>query len=166
MDKKIIEEKRIQVFPHPSSLVYLAATESGEIGPTCTRAIDVFAALIAHATLDNEKIFARGEWNMMADSCNGLMMIPSMSAGSQITANIHDSQALDGVGEKWFGDGEGKSKTNQLVKKLEALDDLHAWAVSWTIHFFWQRHENINATRDDWWTLEFRRKLASKSEVE
>jgi hypothetical protein len=145
------------VYPEPEDVAVLGADVEGEAGPTLNAALGVFADLLARATRDNERLFGRPGWNLIADVCNGLWQLPRLDAQTQLCAELEDGQRLNGAGDKWFGAGQGDAAVREMIGKVRALDAVHAWAVLWAARWFWGHHEKINAERDEWWTLAARR---------
>lgn len=152
--------QRIQVFPHPSAQVALGAVP-GEVGPIFGQAIEIFADLIHRATKENESLFSRDEWNFIADANNGSITESNFNPALHFLANCSDFQTLSRGGDRWLGD-DADNRVKNICKKLHDLDLLHAWAVAWSVQFFW-RVQEINHTTDEWWTIDFRAKaLANK----
>lgn len=166
-------DRRITVYPHPR--VYAVI---GDSAGQLNQALEAWATLIARATQDNETAFAHAEWCLIADVCNSTLWEPSAeSPGVLIAANVSDGHHLDGTGYKWLADegtelagsleriGAGKptkamrevdARVSSLVKRLAALDAVHAWAVVVAVQFFWE-HAGAVDSEAPWYTLAYRR---------
>jgi hypothetical protein len=159
------QRDRVQVFPSRESCEILAATIEGEVGPRLSASLEAWADVLACATRENEGVFSRAEWKMMADCCNGcaLSMQPRMAAAIQIWPNVEDGHRLDRTGDKWFKPGRpADAAVAALVAKIRALDEVHAWAVIYAIVWFWD-HTDLDAQRVEWWTLAVRRAGAGRA---
>ena len=151
------ESKRVQVFPHPSSLALLGidSAERG-IGTELTHAIECWAQSMRRAADEVAKSFNRREWNFLADILNGTHMLDVPWTGRHLAIQAADAQELDAAGDKWFGDGEGKLKVRDLSKRLDALSFEQAQAICLAARWFWAHHEKINVEKDEWWSLPYR----------
>lgn len=137
---------------YPDAQVYWTL---GESAPALNAALETFADIIAHATVDLEPRFSRGEWCYVADMCNGLATMghPLQGVPGMLALQAHDADKLDGYGAKWDVDAAA------LSEKLAALTADEAAALLFAVRFFWDCHESIDPARDEWWTLKFRREL-------
>jgi hypothetical protein len=128
--------------------------------------LEAWATGLADATLDNENLFSRQEWNLIADVCNGTLWQGSGSSpGILLAANVGDGHRLDGAGEKWLG-YPAAGKVALLTSKVRDLDYLHAWAVITAVQVFWDHCNEIDHSEDEWWTLRFRTTHSSTMEKE
>lgn len=95
----------------------------------------------------------REEWNLIADASNGTVWNDHMLTGSQLVSQVTDAAGIHKLGEKWGVD------VPALLEKLKALDILHAWAIIFTVEWFWRNYQSlsIDPHTDEWW----RRRTAS-----
>lgn len=149
------QNKRIQVYPEPQTLRVLGAGLAGEGATNLNAALDTFADLLARATKATEGKFTGTEWNCIADANNGAYHHARMDARSSIAANVADGHSLEGLGAKWFKRDVDNS-VNKLVEKINRLDHVGGIAVAWAVRMFWQRCQEIDHQKDEWWTLAFR----------
>ena len=154
---------KIQVYPAPQVLTYLGATK-GDYGPCLNLAIEAFGGLIARATVDNEQVFTRAEWNLIADANNGTLFLADMDANSQLWTNVADGHRLNALGDKWLGEGADEQVAS-VIRQLREMDSVHAWAVVWAVRVFWRHCQDIDHESHEWWTLRYRRERL-KSELE
>jgi hypothetical protein len=140
-------QKRIQVYPTPKAVQVLGADREGDAGPRLNLAIEVYSRLVARAGAQIADRFTRGEWNLMADCCNGTLFQPEFSGREQIAANVEDSPEL---AAKWLGRTAGQGDLKDLAERVRALPELEGWAVVHALLRFWSGRE-FNAARDEWW---------------
>lgn len=173
------DRKKLTVYPDPSALAIV-----GDTTPALNQAVECWARVIAEATHANATAFSRPEWNFLADCCNGLILDTGVgNPAVYLYAEAEDGHRLNRTGDKWFGGdgadlegslkrlGAGKATKGTrtadaavagLVKRLQQLDYVHAWAMLMAIQFFWDHPSDIDHQEHDWWTLPFRRALAEQ----
>lgn len=115
------------------------------------------ALLIDRAARELDAVLTRAEWNLIADVNNGCADLWDYSGSglpylTGIAANVEDGDRLDGVGGKWAVD------VPALLAKLRALTPTHGEAIADAVRWFWDHPQEIDHTRDEWWTPAFRRK--------
>ncbi len=125
-----------------------------------TAALGRYADAVDRAGRELERLLTRQEWNLMADVLNGCADIwewseTPMSSLLLIRAEVEDGHRLDGVGDKWFGEGEGDLKVKGLLAKLCKLSTIHGDAILSAIRYFW-RHTEIDHSETKWWTVTYR----------
>jgi len=135
-------KQRITVYPAPRTLAIL-----GDGSPGLNLALDAYARMIGLATVDNEDEFSRGEWCALADVSNGTIYSPDVSPALQLVAQIEDADVLEGLGTKWEIDAQA------LAEKLRKISDVRAWAIVFAVRRYWDRHQEIDLQRDEWWRL-------------
>jgi hypothetical protein len=122
-------------------------------------AVRRYADALADARRRLARSFDRSEWNLMADVMNGSADLQDYvehppSAASLLLANVQDGHALDGAGYKWFGEEDPAAsdrKVEALIAKLGKLSPLEADAIGWAIREFWERCDEVDHAKDDWW---------------
>ncbi len=136
-------------------------------------AVQVAAALaryaehVGRAARRVEKVLIRAEWNALADVLNGCADLWDYSETPlphllMIRADVEDGHRLDGLGCKWFGDGQaGDRGIKDLLCKLGKMTDLEGDAIAAAVRFFWTDPPLLGARRidhgtDEWWTLAYR----------
>jgi hypothetical protein len=146
----------------------IAAVLGGQL-MSAEQGLRCWEAAIAAASVDNDKMFGRPEWNLMADANNGMSPLLTMvgedrralrSTPTMIWANVADDIRLNGGDKKWkLKDPDG------LVERLRNLDFVHGWAVVLAVQWFWE-HANwkVNRQKDEWWTVDFRRQHECSAE--
>lgn len=112
------------------------------------------AAIIRRAALAVEPMFARGEWLLLADATNGLLWDAGLSAKTAIRLEVEAHDHDNRIGEKW------SVNVDDLLAKLNSLDEIEAEAVAIALRWFWDHHETIDMTEDRWWTVAFRTRAA------
>lgn len=123
---------------------------------------------LAHASERVARQFSRGEWNLIADICNGTMWAYGHTGsrpGMLLAAEVEDGHRLDGVGYRWLSDSDlpdavERKKCDEvvrgLIRRLAALEYVEAWAVIRAVCWFWQ-HNDIDFQVNEWWTPAYRR---------
>jgi hypothetical protein len=175
-------DTRYSVYPAPKAIEVL-----GNSAPALNQAIECWAALLARATADNAKAFCWNEegasvghltgkmedlhafrpWCVLAEALKDKRFDTEFANPGELLATaIEDAHRMDNAAEKWFSsefDGDEyarglESAVKDLVAKLRGLDYAHAWAVIVAIQWYWEhQHEDIDISKDRWWTLAFRR---------
>jgi hypothetical protein len=169
-------DKRYSVYPAPKAVEVL-----GNSAPALNRAIECWAALLARATADNAKklwndVHRNGikEWCVLADTLKEMLFTPEFANPGELLATaVEDVNRLENIGSTWLemeiDDGynaieQGDQYIALLVQKLRDLDYAHAWAVIVAVQWFWEHHDQgIDVSKDDWWTLAFRRQWQMKT---
>ena len=151
--------KRIQVTPHDGSLAVLALDRSSE---DVRGALVAYARLIDRATSRAERALTREEWNYLADCLNGCADLWSLtdsaiSTRTLILAEAEDADRLNRLGDKWA------VVVPDLLQRLRALDDAALDAILVAVRHFWKSPE-IDASHDDWWTVESRTRRPEKED--
>ena len=137
-------------------------------GEHVEEALCAYAYAVARATAEVESIFDRTEWALMADVLNGHCRgaygagsMPFLPSQELIASNVCDGHTLNGTGEKWFG-ADADRRVEELLRKIGVLQPVQADAVVAAIAHFWERTEEIDDARDEWWTLSHRKTLAPR----
>jgi hypothetical protein len=140
--------------------------EEGQCG-----AIQVWAALwrlaavIEEGAATVEKKLDRADWNLLADVMNGTADLfdhaerPVGSTAGGILANVEDGHALDGVGHKWYPEGQANARVRQLARVLKGCSRAEAEAIHAALRWSWTHtgpEHPIDHHADDWWTVAFR----------
>lgn len=171
--------KRFAIYPAPRAVELV-----GDSLPTLNLAIECWAALVARATADNAKVFtepdlegddtAFGEWSMLAEVLKGMKFEAEfMNPGGLIASAVEDAHRLDNIGHRFLvsyppqtvkdafknRQPEFDECVRKLVEKLRSpvFDYVHAWAVIVAVRWYRDHADMIEALRDQWWTLRFRR---------
>lgn len=151
-------ERRIQVYPDRRALQLLGITQTGQMATDLNFALGVGADVLARATADNETLFSRAKWNLLADANNGTWLDygPLMDPRITLTTNLIDGHHLNRLGEKWLVDDVDVDATvNEMAATIQELSIAHGWAMLWTIRRFRSRCQEIDHEHDDWWTLAY-----------
>jgi hypothetical protein len=174
-------DTRYSVYPAPKAVEVV-----GSSAPALNQAIECWAALLARATADNHRQFEQAEereirdligkpwqmneWSLLAEALKGVRFDPEFAKpGQLLAAAVEDAHRLEYIGAEcldWGGhdstiikDKHIDAEVKKVVEKLSNLDYAHAWAVIVAVQWYWEHHdEAIDAKKDDWWTLAFRRK--------
>lgn len=155
------KNKQFAIYPDPIA----AATVGGNI-PALNLAIESWAIVLRNSQPE----LSRAEWNFLADVLNGsfdgdLALGMHQHGASALALEVHDAQALDGTGDKWFGDatqrGSGQAAADELERKIAAMSWEQIRAIRTATNFFWSRAgiEAIDFQEDEWWTIEYRVRL-------
>lgn len=123
-----------------------------------------YAELVDRASREVSKRLKREEWNYLADVLNGCADLwdwseTPMPSLSLIRANVADAHALDGAGDKWFGDGNpgsGDKATKGFIAKLAELEPIHGDAILAAVRWFWRHHRTVDHIEHAWWTTQYR----------
>jgi len=163
----------------------LLALSVGSRAAAIVECVREWTRAVTAAQKDNATLFARHEWNMLADTCNGIGTIPEIVPddgtpfhpederylwGSHIAMELHDAHALDHLGVKWFPESWGRKKITarvaEMCRQLELLDALHGYALMDALRLFWSDAgvTRIDHTEDEWWTTAFRAELATRAQ--
>lgn len=140
---------------------YKNQTEAVEESVQCW---DMALTLAAEEVSD---VFDRAEWNAISAANNASDFDHRGSRpGMTLGANVEDTYRLGRLGP-WLEDeieGEEAARVRHLVKKLWDLPFAQGWAVARAVCWFWAHPQlnDIDATVDPWWTVEFRRKCATR----
>lgn len=152
------KNKQLTVYPEETDRLIVGGNT-----PACNRAIACWARVLRDSMPELE----RAEWNFLADVLNGTFdgdyALGMYEHGEQVLAiEVHDAQALNGTGDKWFGDpferGSGQAAADELERKVLAMTWQQVQYVRTATNFFWSDAGvgRINHQEDDWWTIEFR----------
>ena len=131
-----------------------------------TAALARYAEHVGRAARRVEEAIIRAEWNALADVLNGCADLWDYSETPfshllLIRACVEDGHRLDGLGYKWFGDGQaGDRGIRDLLCKLGKMTDLEGDAIAAAVRFFWMDARpgrgRIDHSTDEWWTLAYR----------
>lgn len=142
-------------------------------------AVQQWHRAIVAAAADNAALFDRAEWNMLADACNGIGLIPEMVPphagqylwGPHIAMELADAQRLNSLGSKWFPETWSRKRVEgrvaEMVAQLQLLDAIHGHALMDVLRLFWTPAgvDHIDHSADEWWAPAFRGELARRSAV-
>jgi hypothetical protein len=149
-------EKRINLTPDTATKGILGIEGAAEIN----QALDQFAQIIMRGDQELAALdWSRGQWNCLADACNGAFMAAGfMSPQHLAAANLSDFDHLDAGGKKWeLDDGD-------IARMCDQLNSLSAYAgiaIEYLVRWFWA-NTDIPATEHDWWTPHFRRRWGAR----
>jgi hypothetical protein len=155
------DKPRVMVTIHDPRLAPTVGAEKFD-GFSLAGLVSRYAALVERGAADLKAVLSRAEWNAIADANNGCADMWDYPDGVGATspllmfwANVHDSPEL---GAKWEIDAK------RLVKKLQGLAPHHGEAILCAVRWFWTHCEpgQIDHTKDEWWTPEFRRKATEE----
>lgn len=155
-DKTGVLEHGVALLANPE----LAAVLGGQF-MSAEQGLRCWAEVIAGASAENDNLFTRAEWNLIADANNGCSPVMTLAGEDMrlsmpttlLWANVADDIKLNGGDKKWkVKDARG------LVDRLRGLDFVHAWAVVLAVQWFWEHAQcAIDHQADEWWTVDFRR---------
>lgn len=131
--------------------------------PACSIAAACWARLLRQSVPD----LSRAEWNFLADVLNGTVdgdwaMGTYEHGAAGLALEVHDAQALNGTGDRWFGEdtqrGSGQAAADALEAKILAMPWPQIRYIWTATAFFWSEPgmAAIDHGRDEWWTIEFR----------
>lgn len=137
--------KMVTIYPEDVAVAALGGWSS----PTMNAAIECWSKMIQMAALDNERQFSKEEWRHLTVALEGAQ-IPSTShpqPGTLLAHLIRSTSVLTDYTD---------TDTELLAKKCEALDFVHAWAVLFSIMFYFNRKPPQD---EPWYTVTWRTKL-------
>ena len=133
------------------------------------RAIACWAMIERRVSAQLCELLDRREWNFLADVLNGTVegdyyLGMYQHGASALALEVHDAQALNGTGDRWFGreleQGSGQAAADELEQKILAMSWEQIVGVRTAVNFFWADAGpdggRIDHTRDEWWTVAFR----------
>lgn len=138
------EKERLTVYPAPRSLAVIGASSVN-----CNLALEIFGGLLSEAIRQNEDLLTRAEWCYLCDLLNGTMITSEMQ-NSWLTVGIAEGAELEGLAEKWL---HNSGDLESFISKIRALDTMRFWAVIWVVRRFWERCEEIDLSKDEFWIL-------------
>lgn len=141
--------KRITIYPEPRTLKIL-----GRSTPQLNLALECWARQVVQGAAEAEAVLTKPEWFLLADCMNGHLGTASESQES-LVFGVHDSQELEGTGEKWFA-SEVAEHVEELKAKLRGLSYSAARAVYLAVEFFWANAGKLDIESDEWWRVSFR----------
>jgi hypothetical protein len=163
MDATYGGNKKLSIYPDDD-----ARRIVGGNSPACNRAIACWARVLRESQPD----LSRAEWNFLADVLNGTLVEPAAHHGpAALALEVHDAQALNGTGDRWFADelrrGSGQEATDRLLAKIKGFSWQQCEYVTTACAFFWSHTApgEIDHQVDPWWTVEFRCRLLRGGEV-
>lgn len=138
--------KQLTVYPDPTARAIV-----GGNSPACNQAIECWAEMLRR----HQPQLDRDQWNFLADVLNGTITMPEWK-GNYLAAEVQDAQELIRSGDKWFGDGRGDLAVKDFLSIIQAWDYPTLQYTLAAIRFFWENHEEIDSSSDDWWTIPYR----------
>lgn len=153
---------------NPQLTIYPEADDRRIVGdntPACNQAIACWARVLRAAEPTIE--LSREEWNFLADVLNGSFegdyaLGLYEHGASALALEVHDAQALNGTGDRWFGDellaGSGQAAADALEQKIQAMSWTQIQYIRTATCFFWSDAGvgRIDHTKDAWWTIRYR----------
>ena len=114
------------------------------------------AEAVEKAGRELERKLSGDEWCAIADVLNGCADLwesfgPSLPSLLLIAAEVEDGQRVDGLGDKWFGGGNGDAAIKKLIGKLRSFTPAHGEAILAAVRFFWANTDA--AAPEKWWTV-------------
>ena len=154
------ERRRIMLTVLDDTPLRVLGLDPAEAGAT-----QIWAALVRHADAvgragrDLERLLSPEGWCLVADVLNGCADLWDLSGTpistlTLIAAEVEDGHRLDGLGDKWFGEGKGDSGVKALLSTLRGLTPAHGEAVLAAVRFFWSRPDL--GVEDKWWKVSAR----------
>lgn len=146
-------------------------------------ALQAWGNQLARATHEVSALLSREEWNYLADVCNAPLIDQGMgNPAVYLQAEAEDGHRLNRAGDRWFGSEDAETLAARisggkptkamraadqavaaLLAKLQELTCSQAWAVVAAIQWFWDHAQTtVDHTRDEWWSLPFRRQVAER----
>jgi len=171
--------QRFAIYPAPKAVELI-----GDSLPSLNQAIECWAALIARATADNARVFQEpdldgndqgfAEWSLLAEVLKGMKFEAEfMNPSGLIASAVEDAHRLENLGSKFLVYVQERTVSSMFKNRQPEFDDgvqklvvklrshnfgyVHAWAVIIAVRWYWDRVGKIEALRDRWWTLQFRR---------
>jgi hypothetical protein len=172
------DKKRVLITPEPSTLAVFGVDASDPDNLNAyviAGCLSRYARIVEQAAAELESALTRAEWNLIADTLNGCADLTDF-AGSPIppltlvVAEVSDGHQLNRAGEKWLLAAKEESlpmtkarkladdRAADLVRRMSELTPAHGEAILAAVRWFWSHPDDIDHAKDDWWTVEFRRK--------
>jgi len=136
--------KMVTIYPEDVSVAALGGWSS----PVMNAAIECWSKQIQLAAQDNERSFSQEEWLHLVTALDGAQ-IPSTSHPQPGTLLAHLIRSTSMLTD--YSDTE----TELLAKKCDALDFVHAWAILFSIMFYFNRKP---PKHEPWYTVMWRTK--------
>lgn len=156
------KEKQLTIYPDADARLIVGGNT-----PACNRAIECWALVLRQSMPELD----RAEWCYLADVLNGTfdgdvaLSLYEHGPGA-LALEVHDAQALNGTGEKWFGPKRGARRAADLEAKVTAMTWAQVQYIRTAANFFWDHAPDgrIDHARDEWWTIPFRVRLLRELE--
>jgi hypothetical protein len=132
----------------------VAAPLGGYRTVTLTQAIRVAAQLLGDATVAVSDMFTPAEWQVIAESFQNRAIEPEIPTPGYVLGTYVERASHRRVFAERLGENPQKA-LNSLIKRLENLSYVHAWAVIIACQFYSQFCTKIEEG-DPWWRLPYR----------
>lgn len=129
-----------------------ALNVTGQSSPEINQAVEIFSRFILEAQFENAARFEPGEWMAIADASMGYVTTTEARHPGEQLSGMLLSKCND-----FSYDIRYKIKVARTAQKLALLKPNRAWAVVYTLKFFWRNVEALKLADPPvpWWHPRF-----------
>lgn len=131
---------------------------------TLTQVIRFATQVLGDATVAVEREFTPVEWQVIAETFQNRAIEPEIPTPGYVLGTYVQRASHRRLFAERLGENPQKA-LNSLIKRLENLTYVQAWAVIVACEFYQMYASEID-DKDQWWTLSYRAQKVKPSKVE